>query len=396
MKKVIYIIALLIGTTTIAQTITVNGTPMLVSDDISFPFWLESGSSISPEVPVSSISVLEFNIVPNNNGNDMVFNQVISVTEGQTVPEGKTWKVESILMENQSFSVSSLNPNTFVSFSESGDNFILNEPTFYLDDVYFSAVYLTPPSSVIEYGFCYSYNNSLPSVYDNKLSVNGFESETPNFRFGQSIEYDSLNTKYVRAYSINEEGITYSSVSELNRPQFYTGMLYQDGVIFHVDSTGENGLIAFIPSITNETNTYSWCNNTEFLDVQEDFGSGLSNTITINENCNSQYNAASAALEFVSPSGYDDWYLPSRSEAETLVNNFKSKNFLENIGHQIGFQPNLYVLYNYWTSSQYDGQGGGHAMLVTYHWNSQIPRYYSELTDAPKSSSYYLLPIRNF
>ena len=103
MKKIIYIIALLIGATTMAQTITVNGTPMLVSDDISFPFWLESGSSISPEVPVSSISVLEFNIVPNNNGNDMVFNQVISVTEGQTVPEGKTWKVESILMENQSF-----------------------------------------------------------------------------------------------------------------------------------------------------------------------------------------------------------------------------------------------------------------------------------------------------
>ena len=63
MKKVIYIIALLIGATTMAQTITVNGTPMLVSDDISFPFWLESGSSISPEVPVFSISVLEFNIV---------------------------------------------------------------------------------------------------------------------------------------------------------------------------------------------------------------------------------------------------------------------------------------------------------------------------------------------
>ena len=89
MKKVIYIIALLIGASTMAQTITVNGTPMLVSDDISFPFWLESGSSISPEVPVSSISVLEFNIVPNNNGNDMVFNQVISVTEGKLSLRGR-------------------------------------------------------------------------------------------------------------------------------------------------------------------------------------------------------------------------------------------------------------------------------------------------------------------
>ena len=106
MKNLMYIIAFLIGSTMMAQTITVNGTPMLVSDDISFPFWLESGSSISPEVPVSSISVLEFNIVPNNNGNDMVFNQVISVTEGQTVPEGKTWKVESS-MENQEFVVDS-------------------------------------------------------------------------------------------------------------------------------------------------------------------------------------------------------------------------------------------------------------------------------------------------
>ena len=83
-----------------AQTITVNGTPMLVSDDISFPFWLESGSSIDIGENVISISVIEFSIVPNNNGNDMVFNQVISVTEGQTVL-GETWKVESILMENQ-------------------------------------------------------------------------------------------------------------------------------------------------------------------------------------------------------------------------------------------------------------------------------------------------------
>jgi len=158
MKKVIYIIVLLLGATTMAQTITVNGTPMLVSDDISFPFWLESGSSISPEVPVSSISVLEFNIVPNNNGNDMVFNQVISVTEGQTVPEGKTWKVESILMENQSFSVNSSNPNTFVPYSESGDNLIINDPVFFLDSVLFKADLLpNNESSFNQVGFCYSY-----------------------------------------------------------------------------------------------------------------------------------------------------------------------------------------------------------------------------------------------
>jgi len=143
MKKVIYIIALLLGAMTMAQTITVNGTPMLVSDDISFPFWLESGSSISPEVPVSSISVLEFNIVPNNNGNDMVFNQVISVTEGQTVPEGKTWKVESILMENQEFVLDSSNTSLDSAFVasmiaealSSGSQNINYQPNIFLECV---------------------------------------------------------------------------------------------------------------------------------------------------------------------------------------------------------------------------------------------------------------------
>ena len=297
-------------------------------------------------------------------------------------------------MENQTFSLSSVNPNTFVSFSESGDNFTLNEPTFYLDYVYLSAVYLTPPSSVIEYGFCYSYDNSLPSVYDNKVSVNGFESETPYYRFSQEVQYDSLTMKFVRAYSINEEGITYSSVSELNRPQFYTGMLHQDGVIFHVDSSGEHGLIAYI-TLGIDDNSYYWCNNFDILDLQDDFGFGLSNTSIISENCGSN-NVASAALDFISPSGYDDWYLPSKSEAETLINNFKSKNFSGSVGHNFfGFQPNLGNARYYWTSSQSD-EGESKALGIYFYYNSSIPRYYSEMGHYNRDWEILFIPIRNF
>ena len=156
-----------------AQTITVNGTPMLVSDDISFPFWLESGSSISPEVPVSSISVLEFNIVPNNNGNDMVFNQVISVTEGQTVPEGKTWKVESVLQENQSFEVSNANSSLFIPTNSSSTNIVIDEASLSLSlsQATISGSILPSSGSVIsERGFCYSYSNPQPTVFDNLTS----------------------------------------------------------------------------------------------------------------------------------------------------------------------------------------------------------------------------------
>ena len=59
MKNLITSILLLLAISLQAQTISIDGTPMLVSSDVSFPFWLQSGASINPEPPVASISVLE-------------------------------------------------------------------------------------------------------------------------------------------------------------------------------------------------------------------------------------------------------------------------------------------------------------------------------------------------
>lgn len=108
----------MIGSYSFGQTIMVNGSPMLVDDQTSFPFWLESGSSISPETLVSVISVLEFNLKSNSDGNDMIFNQVLSLNSESSVPEGKVWKVESVLKldlnynnESDTSSVSEENPD---------------------------------------------------------------------------------------------------------------------------------------------------------------------------------------------------------------------------------------------------------------------------------------------
>jgi len=103
MKDVLLFVALLIGSISFGQTIMVNGSPMLVDDQTSFPFWLESGSSISPETSVSVISVLEFNLKSNSDGNDMIFNQVLSLSSESSVPEGKVWKVESVLKLDLNF-----------------------------------------------------------------------------------------------------------------------------------------------------------------------------------------------------------------------------------------------------------------------------------------------------
>ena len=79
-----------------SQSILVNNQSVNVSSDISFPYWLDSTSTLAIDSNVVSISVLEFNITPTTNGNSLVFNQAKSVTTQETVPSGKTWKVERL------------------------------------------------------------------------------------------------------------------------------------------------------------------------------------------------------------------------------------------------------------------------------------------------------------
>ena len=343
MKKVIYIIALLIGGTTMAQTITVNGTPMLVSDDISFPFWLESGSSISPEVPVSSISVLEFNIVPNNNGNDMVFNQVISVTEGQTVPEGKIWKVESVLMENQGFDIDNANSSLFIPTNSSTTNIVINEASLSFSHATISAIILPSGGSTIsERGFCYSYSNPQPTVFDNLTSLDG---GTGSFENDYSFYSMEDTVMYVRAFATNIEGITYSDVITYVRPLVYIGQELEGGIVFYIDETGEHGLVAAFENIVNPAPVqyYQWGCFGQLINGADGqaIGTGYQNTLDIVAGCSETPIAASEALAYESE-GYSDWYLPSKEELEEIYNTIG--HGAENIAN---FDTSLY-----WSSSE--------------------------------------------
>ena len=367
MKKVIYIIALLLGAMTMAQTITVNGTPMLVSDDISFPFWLESGSSISPEVPVSSISVLEFNIVPNNNGNDMVFNQVISVTEGQTVPEGKTWKVESVLQENQSFEVSNANSSLFIPTNSSSTNIVMDTPVYDSLLVYWTLSARILPSAgspITERGFCYSVTNEQPTVYDNITSSgSGTGSFEELFNNGGNLEANT--TYYFRSYATSLEGITYSDVQNfITTPQDFpeVGNYNQGGIVFYIDETGEHGLVAATEDLAS---TYEWgCYGTTISGADgAAIGTGNQNTLDIVAGCSETTIAASEASA-VSLNGFSDWYLPSKDELVEMYNTVGNGGPEGNIG---GFSNNWYL------SSSEDSNNGAWTVnfndCVTYNSN---------------------------
>jgi len=365
MKKVIYIIVLLIGATIMAQTITVNGTPMLVSDDISFPFWLESGSSISPEIPVSSISVLEFNIVPNNNGNDMVFNQVISVTSNSTVPEGKTWKVVSVLLENQWFEVENSNSSLFIPTNSSSTNIVMEAPVYdsLLMYVTFNASILPSGGSPItERGFCYSSTNEQPTVYDNITSSGmGAGSFEESFNPLEILEFST--DYFVRSYATSIEGITYSDVHSFTTtsqglPEI--GESYLGGIVFYIDATGEHGLVA----ATEDLGSYEWgCNNTSIIVANEvAIGSGYQNTLAIIAGCSETPVAASEALN-ASLNSYTDWYLPTRDELLEMYNIIGNGSADGNIGS--------FSISWYWSSTEYNTSGAWSVYLSSGNMGSK-------------------------
>jgi len=98
MKDVLLFVTLLVGSVSFGQTISINGSLHSTNGDNTFPIWVEEGTTIQPNSPIKSISIKEFNVVPNSNGNDLVFNKTVLVYSDSvsSVPEGKTWKLESI------------------------------------------------------------------------------------------------------------------------------------------------------------------------------------------------------------------------------------------------------------------------------------------------------------
>ena len=98
MKNIIIVVLFTLSTFCLAQTININSTVFSTNGEKTFPIWVEAGTTIQPNSPIKSISVKEFNVIPNSNGNDLVFNKTILVYNDSlsTVPAGKSWKLESI------------------------------------------------------------------------------------------------------------------------------------------------------------------------------------------------------------------------------------------------------------------------------------------------------------
>jgi len=287
------------------QTIMVNGSPYLATQNNSFPFWLDAGSTLSTNPPMNFISVVEYNENEIEDDKNLGYSKVLSITESSVVPDGKVWKVISALQYH---------------YEGCTDETMFNyDPQANVDNG--SCEEIVEGCMSVEY---YNYN-SLANIDDGSCIefVYGCIDEGA-CNFDNSANTDEGLCVYPDI-GYNCEGILIAEVGE----SFF------GGTIFHHDTLNKIFYVA-----SENLGMWPWgCDN---LDIQganinpsNSFGRGIQNVEALIQNCNYEPTAALHCDEY-EINGYDNWYLPSLFELEVIYD-------------QIG---DNYDSHWYWTSSQ--------------------------------------------
>jgi len=159
------------------------------------------------------------------------------------------------------------------------------------------------------------------------------------------------------------------------------GSILEGGYLFHIDESGERGLVAALEDLEG---AYEWgCYGTNVNGaLGQSIGQGYQNTINIvNQGCTAEdegVTAAQASLDFEFES-FSDWYLPSKDELNLMYYNIGNGSSEDNIG---GFE----LFGNpYWSSSEYNED---------YGW--YVGFNYGSTNDYYKSDFGRVRPIRAF
>jgi hypothetical protein len=164
------------------------------------------------------------------------------------------------------------------------------------------------------------------------------------------------------------------------RKDDFFGLIYQGGIIFYIDDTGEHGLVAS----SNIEGLYEWgCHGINVNGGEgSEIGSGYQNTMDIiNEGCQTSdggITAAQATLNFNNGlgsdnGGYSDWCIPSIESLRTLFP-------LYTASHPFNLQDQ-----HIWSSTEQPD----HSAFVVYTGNGN--HYGSQ-----KNTNYRICVVRSF
>ena len=187
----------------------------------------------------------------------------------------------------------------------------------------------------------------------------------------------SNGTVTATATANDGSGISGSLVINLSNQIAYSiGDIYQGGIIFYIDGSGEHGLIC-APSDQSYWNAEWGCELNDITGADGTaVGTGYANTVNIIAGCSALGIAALICNDF-ELEGYTEWYLPSKDELVLMYNNlWKDKN-IGNLGGGV-----------YWSSSEYESSHGT-AGALDFRSGSWYDNFY-------KASKLSVRAIRSF
>jgi len=381
MKKILLIACLLISKIVSAQNdpvLLIDGDTVSMKSGLSLPYWLKAGQTLNVGTNVKSASVLEFTI----DSNQLLFSQVLSVKNMQTVPTGKAWKVEAIACTN-----TTVNPGDVLTWN--GSNWVASavassKPTVTTGIISGLTLYSAMGSAtvvsdggytILSKGICWDTTSSptINSFHTNEgPGAANFTSVIQNLGLFDSV------TIYYRAYATNANGTSYGATFTFTSRRFINvGRAYQGGIIAYILQPGDPGYDAnlvhgLIAATSDQSTSIVWWNGSYITTgaTATALGTGNANTNTIVSVQGSGNYAAKLCYDLVL-GGYSDWYLPSRDELYKLYQNKTA------IG---GF-----AAASYWSSSE---SNNGNAWFQYFVDGTQ---YYNG-----KGLTYYVRAVRAF
>lgn len=129
-------------------------------------------------------------------------------------------------------------------------------------------------------------------------------------------------------------------------PSLAIGDFHEGGIIFYLDATGEHGLVC---AVLDQGFDIEWgCPSLlKFGAKGLEIGTGAQNTLDIINACSTP-NIAADLCDKLKHNGYEDWFLPSRDELDSL---YQHKEIVD----ETALENNGEVLRGgeYWSSSHY-------------------------------------------
>ena len=216
MKKVLLLISLIISSIVSAQVLVIDGTHHLISEN-TFPLYLNGGTQLDFFTPpVSLISGIEYNIVSNETGNDLSFNQVLNITEGSVVPENKVWKLVSMMSHTETIIFNdSLYEDLggYVIHLDGAGSGVVVSPYFYGNDNYNQAQAENYCNNSLLYGFTdwvLPSIDQLMSIYELNLTYELYDFSGLEFFWSASNLYPNvinLDNGIMNSYAISSQSL---------------------------------------------------------------------------------------------------------------------------------------------------------------------------------------------